>query len=226
MAGDDGTKPVGRGGYVVAAGDGMSSIAEAHGFFWKSLWDHPDNADLRTARKNAEILMPGDRVTVPPIETKAVSVPTGNVHTFRRRGVPAKLRMTVADRDGTPFAGKRYTIEADSATFEGKTDPAGKIDHWVPPATKQAKLTVWLDTPGFPPTHIWMVEIGGIDPIETVGGVQARLTNLGFPCDAEQGSLGPITQGALRSFQREHGLPVTGQPDDATRRKIADVYGV
>jgi hypothetical protein len=44
--------PVGRGSYVVKAGEGLSEIAERHGFFWRTLWEHPDNDELRGGAKN------------------------------------------------------------------------------------------------------------------------------------------------------------------------------
>src|SRR5580698_7288211 len=42
--------PVGQGNYVVQPGDCMDSIAFGTGFLWTTLWDLPDNADLKSQR--------------------------------------------------------------------------------------------------------------------------------------------------------------------------------
>jgi hypothetical protein len=50
--------------------------------------------------------------------------------------------------------------------------------------------------------------------------VQDQLTSLGYDAGPSDGILGKRTQDALRQFQRNLGLPATGQPDAATRRAL------
>jgi peptidoglycan lytic transglycosylase B len=50
-----------------------------------------------------------------------------------------------------------------------------------------------------------------IDPTE----LQALLMNQGFDIEID-GVRGPRTDSALRAFQARHGLPATGECDDAT----------
>ena len=52
--------------YTVQSSDCMSSIAYENGFFWKTLWNLPDNTALKAQRKNPNVLMTGDIVHIPP----------------------------------------------------------------------------------------------------------------------------------------------------------------
>ena len=52
------------------------------------------------------------------------------------------------------------------------------------------------------------VNLGCIDPPETITGIQARLNNLGYFCGNEDGVLGEMTRSALQAFQEDSGLAV------------------
>jgi peptidoglycan hydrolase-like protein with peptidoglycan-binding domain len=49
---------------------------------------------------------------------------------------------------------------------------------------------------------------------------QEQLDAAGFPTGSEKGSLTPQTEAALRAYQEKHGLPITGELDDATQRSL------
>ena len=53
-----------------------------------------------------------------------------------------------------------------------------------------------------------------------IGQAQERLQTLGFPPGPIDGVLGPRTKAALRQYQTQHNLPVTGGLDDATRTSL------
>jgi hypothetical protein len=49
---------------------------------------------------------------------------------------------------------------------------------------------------------------------------QEQLDVKGFPTGAEKGILTPETEAALRAYQQEYGLAVTGELDDVTQRSL------
>jgi N-acetylmuramoyl-L-alanine amidase len=55
--------------------------------------------------------------------------------------------------------------------------------------------------------------------------VQARLRSLGFYGGEIDGAEGEATREAMRTFQRHHGLDVTGESDESTRAKLLQEFG-
>lgn len=210
--------PAGAGDYTVRSGDCMESIAFQHGFFWQTLWEDPANTTLKQTRKNPNVLLAGDRLTIPPLRRKEVAGATEAHHRFRRKGVPGGIHLQILAND-RPRANERYTLEIDGRLFKGTTDKDGRLRHAIPPDAQRGRLVLESDQEEYP------LLLGCVDPIEEVSGAQVRLSNLGFDCGNTDGVLGPKTKSALRSFQKRHGLPQTGQPDEATRNKLVEVYG-
>ena len=213
-----GTGPVGQGDCVVREGDCVSSIARNTGHFWGTIWNEPANAELKQARSNPNILLPGDRVTVPLLRPKQEPGQTELRHRFVRKGEPARLRLRVLDND-QPRANEPYTIEIDGHTYEGTTDPNGNLECLIPGNARRGRLRIGQEGDEFE------LELGANAPITEVRGIQARLSNLGFDCGTVDGVLGPRTQSALRGFQVMWDLEATGEPDDATRSKLQEVHG-
>lgn len=149
---------------------------------------------------------------VPPIVPKRVECETDARYRFRRRGVPARLRLQL-QRDGTPRIGVRFRLEVDGTTTEGESDEQGIIGAWVSPRASRALL--WLDGESEPLELL----IGALDPVTTVRGVQQRLRNLGYECP-DHGRLDPLTRAALQAFQRQADLPPSGEPDPPTCKKL------
>src|SRR6187455_211501 len=127
-----GLETVGQGNYVVKDGDSIDSIAFAHGFFPDTLWDLSENAELKSTRCDRNVLLPGDRVHIPPLRPKQLPVATGKRHLFQRRGVPAKFRIQVLD-DGLPQAGVPYELTVEESKWQGNSDASGRVEHYIPP---------------------------------------------------------------------------------------------
>jgi N-acetylmuramoyl-L-alanine amidase len=51
--------------YTAGQGDSTTRIAFRNGFFWKTVWEHPENSELKSKRKDPNILLPGDTVFIP-----------------------------------------------------------------------------------------------------------------------------------------------------------------
>ncbi|MCY1059476.1 peptidoglycan-binding domain-containing protein [Nannocystis sp. SCPEA4] len=204
----------------------MVSIAAATGFFWETLWDHPDNRELRDARKTPNVLLPGDRVTVPLLRSRREEGETGRVHRFRRRGVPIKLAVVVRLKDGTPLKRRAYRLRIGDVEYSGHSDDSGKIERYVSPLARFGELVVWLRISGLPPTMQRMLVIGDVDPVETARGMCTRLSALAYDAGPEEGPYGESFREALRSYQRDHGIAVTGVVDDATITSMRQTFGV
>jgi len=83
---------------------------------------------------------------------------------------------------------------------------------------------VWLDDDGTQKLT-WELDLGHLDPIDTVRGVKARLANLGFDPGEINDTWDDAAKEALTQFQVVYGLPTTGgEVDDATRKKLREVH--
>ncbi|TVQ62671.1 MAG: peptidoglycan-binding protein [Phycisphaerales bacterium] len=201
--------------WTVTKDDDMSSIADATGFFWSTLWDHPDNAALKDKRKNPNVLAPGDEVVIPELRKKTKPAAAEQKHRFRRLGVPAIISIKLMD-GGEPRANLDYVFEVEGETIKGKTNADGEVEIKIPPDAKEGVLTL-----GGQEVHV--VSIGGLDPVEETRGVQQRLANLGYDAYPFTGTLDTKTRRALMNFQSDHKLTVSGRPDDATRAKLLEL---
>ncbi|MFZ2148954.1 MAG: peptidoglycan-binding domain-containing protein [Sedimentisphaerales bacterium] len=204
--------------YTVKQGECIESIAFDNGFFWETVWKDSQNAELKQKRKDPNVLLAGDEVFIPDKREKTESGATEERHRFRKKGVPAMLRIRLID-DDKPRANESYTLEIDGELFSGTTDDDGTLEHPISPGAKKGRLLVGEEQDEY------LLDLGYLDPVDEIAGVQGRLNNLGFHCGAVDGVLGPKTEAALTDFQKRCGLPESGKIDQATRDKLIDIYG-
>ena len=214
---EKGTGPVGRGDYVVKQGDCMASIAVETGHFWETIWNHSDNAELKEIRKDPYTLLPEDRVTIPELRPKEEAGETEMRHRFVRRGVPEKL-IVVFKIAGEPRANQAYVLEIDGTSFEGTTDPNGRVEAFIPPNAKEGRIT-FRDGGGE-----YELDLGDLDPVTEISGVQGRLGNLGFYSGRVDGQMNDELEQAILRFQDAQGLDPSGQLDKATQDRIEQAY--
>jgi hypothetical protein len=205
--------------HTVEQGDCVSSLAERFGLFPDTIWSLPANADLQKRRKAKNILSPGDKLVIPSRTVKWVPAVAGKRYHLQRLGVPETLRVRFLDDSSNPRASAPYLVKITAGdqvlpARKGTTDGDGLLVEAIPPGATLADVVVGKGDAQEP--HAF--QLGCVDPIDTLSGARARLTNLGYPCDGEEGSeVGPITEAALLAFQQDHGLDATGVYDDATR---------
>jgi hypothetical protein len=219
------TTPLGEGEHLVVAGETVDLIAEASGHFWQTIWDDPANAALKEARAERNVLLPGDRLTIPPLRPKVAACATGAVHRFRRRGVPSKISFVVRTPGGRVFANVPYQLTLGERVYEGKTDDGGAVERFVSASTTSAMLAVWLGIEGLPEVLTWNLQLGTLRPVDHADGIRQRLRRLGYDCGSGEGALDEATRAAVGMFQRAEGLEVTGEPDDATLAKLREAAG-
>ncbi len=204
--------------YTIKEGECLSSIAQRHGLFWQKIWDHPNNTELKRRRRDPNILYPGDVVFIPEKEEKQENCSTEQKHQFRKKGVPAKVRLRLM-RNDQPRANEPYVLEVDGNFFTGTTDADGKLEQSIPPNAKKGKLFVGKKR------EEYILNLGHMDPHNELIGIQKRLNNLGFHCGPANGVLGPQTTDALKAFQKKHHLTESGEADEATKNKLIEIYG-
>lgn len=212
--------------YTVQQGDYLSKIANDFGFSdYRTIWNYPGNSELKSKRKNPNVLYPGDKLVIPDRKLREESCAVDKRHSFKMERPGLRLRLVLEDMYEKPIANAQclLTIEGDLRTIT--TDGQGKIDEPLPPGTTSAFLMIQDARQ----THLNSVripiKIGHLDPLEELSGHRARLNNLGYFPGKGDDQNDPAFVTAVERFQAEHGLTVDGICGPKTQGKLKDVHG-
>jgi len=125
------------------------------------------------------------------------------------------------------FGAIDYELRTTDDSVEGQITEDGQLlELPLSSVVRRAELVLMRNT-------TFELAIGGLGPVQESRGALDRLDALGyvaevvaeeFDDDDVQQASDPLAT-ALRAFQRDHDLPVTGELDDATQRALADEYG-
>lgn len=200
--------------YIISDGESVPSVAKDRGFFWKTLWDK--NPELKGKRKNPNVLLAGDVLKIPELDPATFSKPSDARHKFKRKGDPAKIKVKLSMM-GEPRKNEKYVINIDGTVINGTTDGDGVLEQFIPGNAKSAVLL--LDDG----KEQHALNIGNLDPVDEVTGIQQRLENLGHSTGGELGEIGEATKEAIRKFQAKYNLEVTGEADAATKAKLSEL---
>jgi N-acetylmuramoyl-L-alanine amidase len=209
--------------HEVKPGDTLVAIAWKHGHSEpKTIYDHGPNADLKKRRPNPNLLRPGDALEIPAPKAKSISLATGNRYKITVALPKLELRLTLRGADGKPLANEKFKLELGTKVIEKATDGDGAIKEAVPVGLEDALLTVREQK--------IKLALGHLEPLpapeeQALKGVQMRLLNLGYECGTVDGNVGQRTRTALALFQADEDLEITGQPDDATLKKLEERHG-
>src|SRR5579863_10101544 len=119
--------------HTVEQGEYLAYIAAQYGFTnWQTIWNHPQNADLKNLRQNPNVLFPGDQVYIPDLELQTLSKPTDNTHTFKLKLNTLKLRLTLQDMYEKPIANAKCLLVVDGNSYNVTTDGSGNINQAIP----------------------------------------------------------------------------------------------
>jgi len=209
--------------YMVVQGDHISKIAKENGFpDYHTIWDHPNNADLKKKRDNPNVLNPGDQIFIPDKEQKEESGNTEKRHTFQVKKEPLKLRLVLEDMYEKPIANATYALLVEGVVTQKTTDGKGHIEQDIPLDAHEATLVLRGDETPFRDIP-FPIKIGNLDPVEEVSGQVARLNNLGyFPGD---GTDDDAFESAVEEFQCDHGLKIDGICGPKTQAKLKQIHG-
>ena len=226
--------------YDVQDGESVESIAVSQGCPADKIWAAPENKDLKKLRETMHILQAGDRLFIPALKDKVLSLPTGKRHKIVVKKAMSKLHVVIR-RQGEPLAGKPYELVVDGQTTNGQTAGDGTVEAPVPAGAKEAVLTVGEGDEAV----VYHLGLRELDPLTSPSGLRGRLANLGFhdgdagdsagapdPSgdgsdgdDSDDESLDKMTEAALCAFQDFHTIDVSGTVCDATKSKLIDQHG-
>lgn len=238
--------------HTVRQGESIATLAKRWGLHPDSLWEHPDNAELKALRKNPFILKPGDQLTIPDLEEREEDVATEAVHTFVLTEPQAKLAVRLLSA-GLPREGD-WVLEVDGEDLADGPLDDGWVRATVPLDAARARIFLWekRDEEGggtaaasaAPPAEsssengapdepdededdeplVFRIALHHLDPHDELSGAKQRLHNLGFLRDLDEDGLGPRAAAALRAFQLVHDLDPSGELDAATQDKLREKH--
>lgn len=212
--------------HFVKQGECLSSLAKRYGFVnYDTIYDHPNNSELKIKRPNPNVIYPNDVVFIPDNELKEIDAATEQRHRFQLLGNKTIFRLVVKDGDEKPFANVRYELKIDRETYQGTTNDDGKLEQEIRADARAGGVVLFSDEDDEQKViGMFSLKLGHLDPVEEITGVQSRLNNLGFDCGKADGVIGRRTKEALRAFQEKNGLPITGEADSATREKLRQIH--
>jgi N-acetylmuramoyl-L-alanine amidase len=70
-----------------------------------------------------------------------------------------------------------------------------------------------------------MLELGHLDPVDELSGVQARCNLLGHDCGVVDGIMGSNTRQGIKAFQTHNSLEVDGIAGPLTQQALQKAYG-
>jgi hypothetical protein len=214
--------------YTVVQGDCLSSIAAANGFRdWHTIYDDPANEDFRKLRPDPNVIYAGDVLAIPDKAQKTLAATTGQAATFTVKSPQTSLRLRFDDAGDLS-----YSLQiGDAPATSGDVLAGAVLQVPIPSNATEAQMWTWpksfasAEEAGDAAIN-WVLVLGGLDPIETVRGIQARLKNLGYDPGAVGGDDWPNTQAAIKEFQGDNGLVVDGICGPKTTDALRTAYGM
>jgi len=212
--------------HTVRQGEHLARISQEYGFTdYRIIWEHASNANLKKARKNPDVLLPGDRISIPDLQRKEESCPTGRRHKFKAPKRPLSLCIVLQDAARKAMADTSCELRIEGESHALVTDDRGMISCALLPTAEQAALII-----GEPAGDAAIqIRIGHLDPVEEPSGQAARLNNLGY-------FAGPIAGfseadnkllflSAIEEFQCDQKLTVDGKCGPKTQAELKRVHG-
>ena len=213
--------------HTIQQGETLTRIAKRYKFSsWKDLYNHPDNAEFRALRDNPDIVFAGDSITIPDPEPQKASVKAGASYNFQLNSEKEKLILSIGADASIAVEGKKAILDIEGNKVETFITKDGNIEVELPEdGAKTGQFELYLDDDIDEPSHTFELEIGHLDPIEELSGIQARCNALGFDCGVVDGIMGSKTREGIEDFQEAYELDVDGEPSEETITKLKNVYG-
>jgi|TARA_B110000438_G_C15698611_1_gene600033 N-acetylmuramoyl-L-alanine amidase len=123
--------------HTVKQGECLTSLEEKYEIPWKKIWNEGTNSQLKSRRKDPNILNPGDRIYIPdriPRRGKSIN---NLKHLFRlsprRPTLNMIIRIRAVDGNEVALANESFEIHFDGGSSKtGKTSRSGRIKRTLP----------------------------------------------------------------------------------------------
>jgi len=213
--------------HTVAQGETLLRIARQYGYQTsKALYNHPSNAEFKALRPDPNLIYPGDKITIPPKKEKFIPLRTNSINSFVVQNEKEYFRLQIIHEDGDDITGKRIVITIGSQTIDTVLPGNGLIEVELNENDSlTGQVDLYLKEDQSSPSESFTAQVGHLDPIDTLSGVQARCNLLGFDCGTVDGINGSKTKAGVRDFQYEHDLEVDGIAGAKTKAKLQQVFG-
>ncbi|WP_282114718.1 PGRP and LysM peptidoglycan-binding domain-containing protein [Pseudoalteromonas arctica] len=213
--------------HTVAQGETLLRIAKQYGYQTsKALYNHPSNAEFKALRSDPNLIYPGDKITIPPKKEKFIPLRTNSINSFVVQNEKEYFRLQIIHEDGDDITGKRIVITIGSQTIDTVLPSDGLIEVELDENDSlTGQVDLYLKEDQSSPSESFTAQVGHLDPIDTLSGVQARCNLLGFDCGTVDGINGSKTKAGVRDFQYEHDLEVDGIAGAKTKAKLQQVFG-
>ncbi|MBB1401968.1 peptidoglycan-binding protein [Pseudoalteromonas sp. SG45-1] len=213
--------------HTVAQGETLLRIAKQYGYQTsKALYNHPSNAEFKALRPDPNLIYPGDKITIPPKKEKFIPLRTNSINSFVVQNEKEYFRLQIIHEDGDDITGKRIVITIGSQTIDTVLPSNGLIEVELNENDSlTGQVDLYLKEDQSSPSESFTAQVGHLDPIDTLSGVQARCNLLGFDCGKVDGVNGAKTKAGVRDFQYEHDLEVDGIAGKKTKAKLQQVFG-
>lgn len=213
--------------HTVAQGETLLRIAKQYGYQTsKALYNHPSNAEFKALRPDPNLIYPGDKITIPQKKEKFIPLRTNSINSFVVQNEKEYFRLQIIHEDGDDITGKRIVITIGSQTIDTVLPSNGLIEVELNENDSlTGQVDLYLKEDQSSPSESFTAQVGHLDPIDTLSGVQARCNLLGFDCGTVDGINGSKTKAGVRDFQYEHDLEVDGIAGAKTKAKLQQVFG-
>lgn len=180
--------------------------------------DHAKNAHLFQTR-NEYMLKTGDQIWIPEEQPdrKWFRLAAGKTYRFIVATPRRPFCVQLNTVQGKPLSNEPYELEVDGVKLMGTTDSEGYVRAEIPIEGTRGRITA----KGLSKDLL----IGGLEPVTTNKGIQARLANLSYSVGPIDGVIGRRTIIAIEAFQDFAGLKVDGIVGPNTRAALLEHHG-
>lgn len=215
--------------YVIKQGDYLSKLAYQMGFDMNAVWEASENEEIRTKRPCKDVLYPGDVLYVPHVEPKEESVSAGGSNGYAANVPSTTVELEFVDDAGKPLSDQPCEVQGlIGGSIESKrTDGSGVLKLEVPVTAREFtvtfKETIRWDEGDEEGDLVFNVRMGDMDPLSEQAGVVKRLSNLGYLPDCDglpEEVVAELLPAGIKSFQRSHGMEMTGELTDDVRQLL------